>query len=130
MNTTNPNEDLYADFFQVRKRKSKNPKYNNLTNNFEPTLGGSSGGGGSNYQYEKWRDAQEKDAQEKLEKEQLEKDSRREEARIIAEKKKNMYRNDVVDAEVPETKSTSTYLYIGLGVVALVGVAVLVYKRK
>lgn len=113
MQTTNANDSMMSDFFQV---------------------GGYSNFGGMKKKIEEARDkaiaqAKEKQRQQALQIKKLIDEEERLEQEIINEQ--NVLKNQVVDTPTPQPKSNKTpYLWIGLGAVVLVGVTILIVKKS
>lgn len=111
MQTTNANDSMMSDFFQVGGHS-----------NF--------GGGRLNELMEQAKaKALEKQRQQALQIKKLIDEEERLEQEIINEQ--NVLKNQVVDTPTPQPKANKTpYLWIGLGAVVLVGVTILIVKKS
>jgi hypothetical protein len=111
MQTTNENDSMMSDFFQVGGHS-----------NF--------GGGKLNKLMEQAKaKALEKQRQQALQIKKLIDEEERLEQEIINEQ--NVLKNQVVDTPTPQPKANKTpYLWIGLGAVVLVGVTILIVKKS
>ncbi len=113
MQTTDRNDSMMSDFFQV---------------------GGYSNFGGLKEQMDKLKEqaiakAKEKQREQALEVKRLIDEEEKIKQEIINEQ--NTLRNQVVDTPTPQPKANKTpYLWIGLGAVVLVGVTILIVKKS
>ena len=113
MQTTDRNDSMMSDFFQV---------------------GGHSNFGGMIDRIEELKDkaiaqAKEKQRQQALQIKKLIDEEERLEQEIINEQ--NVLKNQVVDTPTSQPKANKTpYLWIGLGAVVLVGVTILIVKKS